>query len=97
MDIRLDALPKPLRSLPTEELIARFQAGIQKTLTRVQANPRCAVPHFFRDKTSGKGELQLLLPINMDYKLEADCAITIHLDKNNTEWCYNVSLYSVVD
>ncbi len=45
----------------------------------------------FRDRTTGKGEIQLLVPINLDFKLEPDCAIAISLETYNSERCYEVS------
>ena len=40
--------------------------GIEKTLIRLESQPRLAVPQFFRDRRSnGSGELQLLIPIRL--------------------------------
>jgi len=80
MDTRRDGLPTKYRNMSSEELIGRFQFGIMKTLSKIQANPRCAVPQYFRDRTTGRGEIQLLLPINLDFKLDPDCAIAVSLE-----------------
>jgi len=78
--IRRERLPRKYHNISNRELAARFQKGIIDTLTRAKANPRCGVPQWFRDKNNRSGELQLLLPINLDFGYDPDCAVAVKIE-----------------
>jgi hypothetical protein len=75
-------LPEKYHSLEPHEIESRTRNGIQDTERRAKSNPRCAVPQFFVDKNDKEGgELQLLLPINLDHKKVPDVAVVIKYDQ----------------
>jgi hypothetical protein len=60
--LRYRAMPA-FANLSPAQLAANIHHAIWQTVTMCQANPRLAVHHYFRDKHSEQGELQLLLPL----------------------------------
>lgn len=69
------------------DLILKIENAQQVSFRKARQNPRTAVPQWFRDKNdqSGKGEMQLLLPINLDKPTSnnPDAALVIRLTKTN--------------
>lgn len=59
--------------------LARIKAGIERSLLIASRNPRLAVPFYSR---AGKiGELQLMIPLNLDYQdsKQVDCVAVLKL------------------
>lgn len=68
----------------------RFLIGFSKSKTKVEAEPRLAIPQYFR-LPEGHGELHLLIPIILEYNHnQPDYALVLKLERTKTEQFYRV-------
>jgi len=79
---RRGRLPKKFQDIkkyPGPELAFKVRTALERTLMKASANPRLVAPQFFRDKNAAEGEIQLLLPMNLDSSdwNNADCAVVL--------------------
>jgi len=73
-----DHLSFMIQSIKDEELSVALKAGLSLALKRAECNPRIAVPQYYWDKNATIGELQLLLPLDLD-TLGIKCAATVRI------------------
>lgn len=79
-------LPEIYRHLSDEELLTRIHAALSVAEIKAQYNPRCVVPQYYWDERTEHGQLQLLLPVNLQGKKtgEIDCAVALVLHEERT-------------
>lgn len=58
--------------------MAKLRQAISVAIKRADSNSRIAIPQYFWDKNATHGELQLLLPLEMD-SIGIRCAATVRV------------------
>jgi len=68
-----------------DSFLRRLESGLKLSVVQAQRNRRLAVPFFARH--SGKAEMQLMLPINLDYQNSerVDCALVLGLKNESLD------------
>jgi hypothetical protein len=74
-----ERFPEPYRSdSETHRLRIALEGAIDHALKRVRQNYKTAVPQFYWPRGTGRGQLQLLLPLCMTSPSQVDLALTVN-------------------
>jgi hypothetical protein len=73
-----DQLGHIVQNIKDEELISKIRSALTVAIKRAECNPRIAVPQYYWDKNAEQGELQLLLPLDLDsIGVKAACTLRV--------------------
>jgi cold shock CspA family protein len=90
--------PESLNQLTPRDLAMHVNAKAPEGVERVRRNYKTAIPQFYRDGKSGRGKVQLLLPVSLLRRDHVELALAVELLDSGVylgrtvltlDWAYN--------